>query len=102
MFGNDYCSQVFHSSLDIDHQKRIEQYLYRDNKFFSRPLPNEKIPLTNWRAMYQQKDANSRFQIFSVLFQTVYNILALIKNWRANEQSKQKKSRLITKKSKFC
>ena len=89
MFVNDHFSNVFVSSLDFDNKKCIAQNLYRDTKNFSRAELNKRIALTDWRAMYQQTEAKTIFQLFSDLFKNVEQ-LSSHKNWRVNKQFKQK------------
>ena len=72
--------RFFHFFLNFDNKKWIEKCLYRDIKNFPRVLLNKRITSTYWRALYQQKDANSTFQNISDLFENVLNILASMKS----------------------
>ena len=84
---NDHFSQLFVSPLDSDNEKKkIAQNLYRDTKIFSRALLNKRIASTDWRAMYPQKDANSKFQILLDLFKIVLKNLAPLKIGQPNKK----------------
>ena len=65
--------------FDFNNEKWIAEYIYRDTKKCSGAVLNKRIASKDWRAMYQQKDANSTFQMFSDLFENVLKNLAPIK-----------------------
>ena len=65
-FGSDHFTQVFLSSLDIDYENKT-QFFYRDTSKFTRANLNKKIASADWSFMYQQNNANSTFEKFSIV-----------------------------------
>ena len=91
LFGSDHFTQVFFSSLDIDYENNKTQFFYRDTSKFSRANLNKKNASADWSFMYQQNNANSTFEKFSIMFENILNSIAPIKIGEPSSKSTKKK-----------
>ena len=91
LFGSDYFTQIFLSSLGIDSDNNKTQFFYRDTRYFTRASLNKEIESADWSPLYKPNNENSTFEKFLSKFENILNNIASIKIEEPSSKSTKKK-----------